>query len=396
MDYIDGHECKVVEIPVGTLGIVGMRGCEEITDRVDSYLTKWRLERHNELNPEIEVPGYLLDSFKIKALCPRFGTGEAKGLIRQSIRGHDLYILCDMFNYGVEYTMYGRNVPMSPDDHYQDLKRIIAAAGGKARRITVIMPMLYEGRQHRRTSRESLDCALMLQELSNMGVDNIITFDAHDARVHNAIPLSGFDNIMPSYQFLKAIVNDAEDIRFDKDKLMVISPDEGGMARSIYYSSLLSVDLGMFYKRRDYSTIVQGRNPIVAHEFLGANVEGKDLIIIDDMISSGDSVLEIACQLKEKKAGRIFVCVSFGLFCEGLANFDKAYADGLIDRVYTTNLVYRTEELKKRPWYKEVDMAKYLALLIDRLNYDQSISELLNPSNRIRDLLERVRSREGK
>ncbi len=393
MDYIDSHECKVVEIPVGTLGIVGMRGCEEITDRVDNYLTKWRLERHNKQNPEIEVPGYLLDSYKIKASCPRFGTGEAKGLIRQSIRGHDLFILCDMFNYGVQYTMYGQSVPMSPDDHFQDVKRIIAAAGGKARRITVIMPMLYEGRQHRRNSRESLDCALMLQELAGMGVENILTFDAHDARVHNAIPLKGFDNIQPTYQFLKAMVRQFPDIRFDKEKLMVISPDEGSMTRCIYYSSMLGVDLGMFYKRRDYATIVQGRNPIVAHEFLGTNVEGKDLIIVDDMISSGDSVLEIACQLKKKKAGRIFVCVSFGLFCEGLANFDKAYADGLIDKVFTTNLIYRTEELKSRPWYGEVDMAKYLALLIDQLNYDESISELLNPSNRIRALLERVRQR---
>lgn len=395
MDYIDSHDCKVVDIPVGTLGIIGMRGCEEITDRVDNYLTKWRLERHNQRSPGIEVPGCLLDSFKIKATCPRFGTGEAKGLIKQSIRGHDLYILCDMFNYGVQYTMYGQNVPMSPDDHYQDLKRIIAAAGGKARRITVIMPMLYEGRQHRRSSRESLDCALMLQELSNMGVDNLLTFDAHDARVHNAIPLSGFDNIQPTYQFLKALVRQVPDIQFDKDQLMVISPDEGGMARCIYYSSILGVELGMFYKRRDYATIVQGRNPIVAHEFLGSNVEGKDLMIVDDMISSGDSVLEVACQLKEKKARRIFVCTSFGLFCEGLENFDKAYADGLIDKVFTTNLIYRSEELKKRPWYAEVDMAKYLALLIDQLNYDQSISQLLNPSNRIRALLERVRQKNG-
>lgn len=396
MDYIDCHECKVVDIPVGTMGIIGMRGCEEITDRVDNYLTQWRLERHNIQNPDIEVPGYLLDSFKIGTVCPRFGTGEAKGLIKQSIRGHDLYIIADVFNYGVEYTMYGRNVPMSPDDHFQDLKRVIAAAGGKARRITVIMPMLYEGRQHRRTSRESLDCALMLQELTSMGVDNIITFDAHDARVHNAIPLHGFDNIHPTYQFLKAMVNHVDDIAFDKDKLMIISPDEGGMGRCIYYSSILGVDLGMFYKRRDYATIVQGRNPIVAHEFLGSNVEGKDLIIIDDMISSGDSVLDIAAKLKEKKAKRIFICVSFGLFCEGLANFDKAYADGIIDKVFTTNLVYRPEELLRRPWYQEVDMAKYMALIIDKLNYDQSISELLNPAQRIAALMDRVHAKNNK
>lgn len=394
MDYVESHDCKnVVDIPVGTLGIVGMRGCEEITDKVDNYLTKWRLERHEQQNPGIEVPGNILDSFKLEAECPRFGTGEAKGLFKESVRGHDLYIICDMFNYGVEYKMYGKNVPMSPDDHYQDLKRIIASAGGKARRITVIMPMLYEGRQHRRSSRESLDCAMMLQELAGMGIDNIITFDAHDARVQNAIPLNGFENIQPTYQFLKAMVNHIDDMSFDKDKLMIISPDEGGMSRCIYYSSILGVDLGMFYKRRDYSVIVNGRNPIVSHEFLGDNVEGKDLIIIDDMISSGDSVLDIAAKLKEKKARRIFVCVSFGLFVEGLENFDKAYEQGLIDKVFTTNLIYRSEELKARPWYQEVDMAKYMALLIDNLNYDQSISELLNPAQRISKLMAKVNNK---
>ena len=278
---------------------------------------------------------------------------------------------------------------MSPDDHFQDLKRIIAAAGGKTRRITVIMPMLYEGRQHRRTARESLDSALCLQELCNMGVENIITFDAHDARVQNAIPLKGFENVQTTYQFLKALFRNVPDFKVDRDNLMIVSPDEGGMSRCMYYSSVLSVDLGMFYKRRDYSVIVNGRNPIVAHEFLGSSVEGKDVIVVDDMISSGDSVLDIAAKLKARKAKRIFICTSFGLFCEGLDHFDKAYSEGVINKVFTTNLVYRSPELKAREWYCEVDMSKYIALIIDTLNHDLSISELLNPVHRINNLLER-------
>ncbi|WMJ21849.1 ribose-phosphate pyrophosphokinase [Paludicola sp. MB14-C6] len=376
-----------IPTPVGALGIIGMAGCEELTQKVDNYLTLWRKERHEETHNNQMFLEYVRDSYQIRSVCPRFGTGEAKGVLKESIRGDDLYILVDVFNYGVTYTMYGQEVPMSPDDHYSDLKRIIAATGGKARRITVIMPMLYEGRQHRRTSRESLDCALFLQELYDMGVESIITFDAHDARVQNAVPLSGFENIQPTYQFLKAMKKNIEDLNIDKNHLMIVSPDEGGMSRCMYYSSVLGVDLGMFYKRRDYSQIINGRNPIVAHEFLGDNVDGKDVIIIDDMISSGDSVLDIANKLKEKGASRIFICTSFGLFCEGLEHFDKAYEEGKISKVFTTNLIYRSPELKKREWYVEVDMSKYIAYIIDFLNHDESISELLNPVHRINRLL---------
>lgn len=380
-----------VSIPVGTLSIVGMKGCEELVGKVDRYLTDWRSHRHGELMSDADFIGYCRDTYQLKATCPRFGTGEAKGTIKQSVRGHDLYIIVDCFNHGVTYNMYGQTVPMSPDDHYQDLKRIIAAAGGKARRISVIMPMLYEGRQHRRSSRESLDCALCLQELASMGVDNLITFDAHDARVQNAIPLKGFENVQPTYQFMKAMVNTIPNLKLDKDHLMIISPDEGGMSRCMYYASVLGVELGMFYKRRDYSVIVHGKNPIVAHEFLGNSVEGKDLIIVDDMISSGESVLDIAAQLKAKGAGRIFICTTFGLFCEGLDKFDAAYANGSITKVFTTNLIYQTPELLSREWYQGVDLAKYIAYIIDILNHDQSISNLLDPVHRINKLLERVR-----
>jgi ribose-phosphate pyrophosphokinase len=383
-----------VSIPVGPLNIVGMKGCEDLVGKVDRHLAEWRAQRHGELMSESEFIGYCRDSYLIKTSCPRFGNGEGKGIIKETVRGHDLYIVVDCFNYGVTYGMYGLTVPMSPDDHYQDLKRIIAASSGKARRINVIMPMLYEGRQHRRASRESLDCAICLQELAAMGVDNLITFDAHDARVQNAIPLSGFENVQPTYQFLKAMVNTVPDLKINKDHLMIISPDEGGMSRCMYYASVLGVELGMFYKRRDYSVIVQGKNPIVAHEFLGNNVEGKDLIIVDDMISSGESVLDIATQLKARGAGRIFICATFGLFCEGLEKFDEAYKRGDITKVFTTNLIYRTPELQARPWYREVDMAKYIAYIIDTLNHDQSISGLLDPVHRINKLLERVRGGE--
>ncbi|MDD6033800.1 MAG: ribose-phosphate pyrophosphokinase [Oscillospiraceae bacterium] len=386
MDSI--HE---VSIPVGPLSIVGMKGCEELIGKVDRYLSDWRSQRHGELMSDGDFIGYCRDTYQIRTDCPRFGTGEAKGTIKQSVRGHDLYILVDCFNYGVTYKMYGQTVPMSPDDHYQDLKRIIASASGKARRISVIMPMLYEGRQHKRTSRESLDCALCLQELVNMGVDNLITFDAHDARVQNAIPLKGFENVAPTYQFLKAMINTVPDLKIDKNHIMIISPDEGGMSRCMYYSSVLGVDLGMFYKRRDYSVVVNGKNPIVAHEFLGDSVEGKDLIIVDDMISSGESVLDIADQLKKRGARRIFVCASFGLFVEGLDKFDAAYANGSITKVFTTNLIYQTPELLSREWYRSVDMSKYIAYIIDTLNHDQSISNLLDPVHRINKLLERVR-----
>ncbi len=378
-----------VSIPVGMLSIVGMKGCEGLCEKVDNYLTDWRSSRHGEFLSDADFNGYCRDSYLLKTKCPRFGSGEAKGTLLESARGHDIYIVCDVFNYGVTYDMYGMKVPMSPDDHFQDLKRIIAAIGGKARRITVIMPMLYEGRQHKRSTRESLDCALCLQELVNMGVENIITFDAHDARVQNAIPLKGFENVQPTYQFVKALVNNVSDLKIDRDNLMVISPDEGGMARCMYYSSVLGVDLGMFYKRRDYSVIVNGRNPIISHEFLGSDVKGKDLIVCDDMISSGESVLDIAEKLKAKGAKRIFICTTFGLFCNGLEKFDEAYACGAITKVFTTNLVYRSPELLQREWYQEVDISKYIAYLIDTLNHDQSISDLLDPVHRINNLLEK-------
>lgn len=375
-----------ISIPVGMLSVVGMRGCEELSAKVDSYLTKWRSARHGELTADADFNGYIRDSYLLKTKCPRFGSGEAKGTLLESARGHDIFIVCDVFNYGVTYDMYGMKVPMSPDDHFQDIKRIIAAIGGKARRINVIMPMLYEGRQHKRSTRESLDCALALQELVNMGVENIITFDAHDARVQNAIPLKGgFENVQPTYQFVKALVNNVPDL--DLSNLMIVSPDEGGMGRCMYYSSVLGVDLGMFYKRRDYSVIVNGRNPIVAHDFLGADVTGKDLIVVDDMISSGDSVLDIGKKLKAAGAKRIFICTTFGLFCNGLERFDEAYKAGHISKVFTTNLNYRPQELLDRPWYQEVDMSKYIAYLIDTLNHDESISDLLEPVHRINKLL---------
>jgi len=380
-------------IPVGKLSIVSMKGCEEICKSVDSYLSNWRSQRHGEFLEGTDFNGYCRDSYLLKAKCPRFGTGEAKGTLEESARGHDIFIIIDAFNYGVTYNMYGMEVPMSPDDHFQDLKRVIAAISGKARRVNVIMPMLYEGRQHKRSSRESLDCALCLQELINLGVENIITFDAHDARVQNAIPSKGFENVPPTYQFIKALVNNVPDLQIDREHLMIISPDEGGMTRCMYYSSVLGVDLGMFYKRRDYSRIVNGRNPIISHEFLGSDVSGKDLIVCDDMISSGDSVLDIAEQLKARGARRIFVCTTFGLFCNGLENFDKAYADGSITKVFTTNLIYRPEALKQRPWYQEVDMSKYIAHLIDTINHDGSISDLLDPAQRISTLVEKHKAK---
>lgn len=360
--------------PIGPLGIIGMKGCEEITQQVENYLLGWRNDAEN-------------GSFIIDHCCPRFSSGEAKGLIKKSVRGHDVFIICDCFNYGVKYKMYNMELPMSPDDHYQDLKRIIAAAGGKARRITVIMPMLYEGRQHRRVGRESLDCAMALQELANMGVSNVITFDAHDPRVQNAVPLIGFDSVQPKYQMIKALVHQYPDIKIDRENITMISPDEGGMSRCIYYSSVLGLDLGMFYKRRDYSKIVGGRNPIISHEYLGGDIEGKDVIIVDDIISSGDSMIDIAEQLKAKKVRRVFVFASFGLFCEGLERFDNAYKNHLIEKVFTTNLIYRTEELKSKPWYDEVDMSKYIAYIINTLNCDRSMSDLLDPVKRINKLL---------
>ena len=364
------------------LSVIGMKGCEQFAAQVDYYLKEWRRHGGDE-------------SFLVKVDCPRFGTGEAKGLIHQSLRGHDLYIICDVFNYGVTYKMYGQKVPMSPDDHYADLKRIIAADAGKARRISVIMPMLYEGRQHKRSSRESLDCALMLQELVNMGVTNIITFDAHDSRIQNAIPVSGFDDVRPTYQMIKALVRTVPDIVLDKDELMIISPDEGAMARCMYFSSVLGLDIGMFYKRRNYSVVVNGRNPIEAHEYLGKDLTGKDVIIVDDMISSGESLIDVALQLKEKGAKRIFAFATFGLFTDGLDKFDKAYADGVLNRVFTTNLVYRRPDLLEREWYVEVNMCKYVSYIIDTLNHDDTISELLNPVKRIHNLVEKHKSEQA-
>ena len=361
------------------LSVIGMRGCEDFAAQVDGYLKDWR--RHSGEH-----------SYLVKADCPRFGTGEAKGLIHESLRGHDLYIICDTFNYGVTYKMYGREVPMSPDDHFADLKRIIAASAGKARRISVIMPMLYEGRQHKRSGRESLDCAIMLQELVNIGVTNIITFDAHDPRVQNAIPLSGFDNVQPTYQMFKALVHAVPDVSLDKEDIMIISPDEGAMSRCMYYSSVLGLDIGMFYKRRNYSVVVNGRNPIEAHEYLGRDLTGKDVIIVDDMISSGESLLDVALQLKEKGAKRIFAFATFGLYTDGLEKFDKAYAEGTITRVFNTNLTYRRPDLFEREWFVEVNMCKYVSYIIDTLNHDDTISELLNPIKRIHNLLDKHKS----
>ena len=364
----------------GELAIIGMRGCEDFTEQVDNYLKEWR--RHN-----VDA------TFTVEAVCPRFGSGEAKCLIKDSMRGKDVYIICDTFNYGVTFKMYGMTVPMSPDDHSCDLKRIIAAIAGKARRISVVMPMLYEGRQHRRTARESLDCAMMLQELTAMGVSNILTFDAHDPRVQNAVPLHGFDNVQPTYQMIKAMLRKFPDIIVDKDHLMIISPDEGAMARSMYYSSVLGIDIGVFYKRRNYAVIVNGRNPIEAHEYLGRDLTGMDVFIVDDMISSGESFFDVAKQLKEKGAKRIFSFCTFGLFTSGLDHFDQCYKEGLFDQVFTTNLVYRNPELATRPWYTEVNMCKYVAYLVDTLNHDSSISDLLNPVGRINKLLAKHKAR---
>ncbi len=358
--------------PYGDLAIISMRGCEDISSQVDFYLKQWRgIEEEDQ-------------SFVIDVNCPRFGTGEAKAVLHHSARGLDAFIICDCFNYNVTYKMYGQTVPMSPDDHFQDLKRVIAAFGGKARRITVIMPMLYEGRQHRRTARESMDCAMALQELVSMGVKNIITFDAHDPRVNNAIPYDGFDNVQAAYQMIKALLRSVPDVKLDRDHTMIVSPDEGGMGRCIYYSSVLGLDLGMFYKRRNYSIIVNGKNPIEAHEFLGNDITGKDLILVDDMISSGESMLDIAAKLKERGAGRIFIFSTFGLFVDGLEKFDEYYANGLIDKIFTTNLIYQTPELLSREWYCSVNMSKYIALLVETLNNDNSISKLLDPVDKIK------------
>ncbi len=381
-------------IPVGSLGVIPLVGCRSLGEKIDYYLVKWRTERESEHKDSLAFAGYQRDSYLLNAKIPRFGSGEAKGVIMESVRGYDLYILVDVCNYSLTYSLCGHENHMSPDDHYQDLKRIISAVGGKARRITVIMPFLYESRQHKRTARESLDCAIALQELVAMGVDNIITFDAHDARVQNAIPLHGFETVQPAYQFIKGLLRNVKNLQIDSNHMMVISPDEGGMSRAIYIANVLGLDMGMFYKRRDYTKIVNGRNPIVAHEFLGTSVEGKDMIIIDDMISSGESVLEVAAALKERKARKIFICSTFGLFTNGLDRFDQAYREGLIDKVLTTNLIYQSPQLLEREWYINCDLSKYIAYIIDTLNHDTSISDLLNPNERIQRIVSKYKTGE--
>ena len=381
---------RVLEnIPVGSLGLIPVWGSEKLGNKVNDYLVKWRKESSHQYKDDIAFTGYEKDTFIIDTKAPRFGSGEAKGIISESVHGKDLYLLVDVLNYDKTYSLSGRLNHMSPDDHYQNLKRIIAAVGGKARRINVIMPFLYESRQHKRSGRESLDCALALQELVRMGVDNIITFDAHDPRVQNAIPLNGFETVPPVYQFVKGLLRKHKDLKIDADHMMVISPDEGATARAIYLANVLGLDMGMFYKRRDYTQIVDGRNPIVAHEFLGSSVEGKDVIMIDDMISSGDSILDVAKQLKKRKANRIFAAATFGLFTNGMEIFDEAYKDGLISGILTTNLIYQTPNLLSKPYYINCDMSKYIALLIDTLNHDGSISTLLDPCERIQNVVDK-------
>ena len=378
-------------IPVGALGIIALDGCQEMGNRVNDYLVKWRKEDGHVHKDDVVFSGYERDNYLIDARVPRFGSGEAKGIIGESVRGKDLYLMVDVCNYSLTYSLSGHTNHMSPDDHFQNLKRIIAAIGGKGRRLNVIMPFLYESRQHKRRSRESLDCALALQELVRLGVDNIITFDAHDPRVQNAIPLSGFETVRPTYQFVKGLLRTVKDLKIDSDHMMAISPDEGATERAVYLANVLNLDMGMFYKRRDYTRIVNGRNPIVAHEFLGSSVEGKDVIILDDMISSGDSILDVARQLKQRKANRIYAAATFGLFTNGMEKFDKAYEEGIINGILTTNLIYQTPELLSRPYYINCDMSKYIALMIDTLNHDGSISSILNPSERIQHVVEKYR-----
>ena len=389
------NERNLDNIPAGTLGIIAIDGCQAMGKEVDHFITTWRHEDGHKFMDDVVFSGYQRDSYLVNAHVPRFGSGEAKGVIDESVRGMDLYILVDVCNYSLTYSMSGNTNHMSPDDHYQNLKRIIAAVGGKAKRINVIMPFLYESRQHKRSSRESLDCALALQELTHMGVDNIITFDAHDPRVQNAIPLSGFETVRPTYQFVKGLLDRYDDLIIDSDHMMAISPDEGATERAVYLANVLNLDMGMFYKRRDYTRVVNGRNPIVAHEFLGSSVEGKDVIILDDMISSGDSILDVAKQLKSRNAKRIFAAATFGLFTNGLDKFDEAYESGLIDGVLTTNLIYQTPELLSRPYYINCDMSKYVALMIDTLNHDGSISDILHPSERIQVCVEEYKKAHG-
>ena len=390
MEPIKKHDKRHLDsLPAGSLGIIPVQGCEQMASEIDFYLTRWRAERESEHKDSLAYIGYKSPTYIIDCNLPRFGTGEGKGVLSKSVRGMDLYLLADVVNYSETYKMFGITNHMSPDDHYQNLKRVIASIGGKARRITVIMPYLYESRQHKRTSRESLDCAIALQELVRMGVDNIITFDANDPRVMNAIPLNGFDTVQPAYQFIKGLLRSVPDLKVDKDHMLIISPDEGGMKRAVYYANVLGLDMGMFYKRRDYSTFVDGVNPVLDHVFLGSSVEGKDMVVIDDMLSSGDSILEVAGALKKRNARRVFICETFGLFTDGIEKFDKAYAEGKFDKIITTNLIYQKPELKERPWYVCCGMSKYLAYLIDTLNHDSSISDLLDPREKILNIVER-------
>ena len=380
-------------IPVGPLGIIATPGCEELAQKIDNYLTSWREERESEHKDTIAFYGYQRDSFIVDADFTRFGSGEGKCVLHETIRGYDMYIICDCFNHGLTYKMYDYECHYSPDEHYANLKRAISAIEGKARRINVIMPMLYEGRQHRRTGRESLDCAYMMTELEAMGINNFITFDAHDPRVQNATPLSGFDNFMPHYQFLRALLDSVDNLKVDKEHLLVISPDEGALDRAIYFASVLGVDTGMFYKRRDYSTIVNGKNPIVAHEFLGDNVEGKDVIVIDDMISSGGSMLDTAKQLKGMGAKRVYICCTFGLFTDGLAAFDKAYEEGHFDKVVVTNLTNLPTDLFGKPYFCEADMSKFMASIIDFMNHDVSLTNTLATTEKIHSILDAYNER---
>ncbi|MEE3397994.1 MAG: ribose-phosphate pyrophosphokinase [Eubacterium sp.] len=386
-------QSKLITVPDGKLGIIALKSSEKLGKKVDEYLVKWRKERADLDTKNMMFNGYTKDSYLIENNCPRFASGEAKGTIKDSVRGTDLYILADVTNTGIEYNLGGRMVPMTPDEHYADIKRIIAASAGKAHRINLIMPFLYESRQHKRTSRESLDCALALQELVSMGVQNIITFDAHDPRVQNAIPTVGFENLMPTYQFIKCLLKSTPDLVLDPKHMMVISPDEGAMHRAIYFANHLGVDVGMFYKRRDYSKVINGKNPIVAHEFLGDDVEGQDVIIIDDMIASGESMLDVCRQLKERKAKRVFCLATFGLFTAGLDIFDKAYEQGIFDRVISTNVTYQNPELFSKPWYSSTDLSKYIAIIIDHLNHDSSISELLDPVTRIQSRIKEYKEK---
>ena len=387
-------ERTLENIPVGSLGMIPIDGCQELGGKVNDYLVKWRKEAVAKTKDDVVFHDYQKETYIIDAKVPRFGSGEAKGIINESVRGKDIYLMVDVCNYSLTYSLSGHTNHMSPDDHFQNLKRVIAAIGGKARRINVIMPFLYESRQHKRSSRESLDCALALQELVRMGVDNIITFDAHDPRVQNAIPLSGFETVRPTYQFIKGLLQNVPDLKIDSEHMMAISPDEGATGRAIYLANVLGLDMGMFYKRRDYTRIVDGRNPIVAHEFLGSSVEGKDVIIIDDMISSGDSILDVAKQLKARKANRIFPAATFGLFTNGMKKFDEAYEQGIIHGILTTNLIYQTPELLSKPYYINCDLSKYIALIIDTLNHDGSISSILSPNERIQNVVKKYRNGE--